>query len=335
MTSSLKNLSKGSHLTLARVSRKGHKTQPPSRYTETKMVGVLEDKGIGRPSTYSSIVSTIQDRGYVQKIKGQQLAPTFKGFAVTQLLMTKLAQYLDYGYTATMEEKLEDIASSRISRTDFLNDFWNGSDNFSTFINHEMESLNWDDIKELTAIDLKNGYSITVSRFGTFLRDDNGAPNEKGFKPSVKIDDNGLVEDYRDREVCRKLLKGASHIPDSRILGTLTEGAYKGWEVSAKSGKFGPYAQAADPKGKKTVNQSLPKNTDLSSLTLSDVEELFSEVKLPRWSPDKKWFVGIGKRGPYMGHKTSPQGRATFKKLPENVDPRTVSFDDVKKLWNV
>lgn len=332
----IKDLTADSPVTLKALDKNEHKTQPPPRFSETKLISELEKRGIGRPATFSTIISVIQERNYVKKVKGQQLAPTFLGFAIVKLLLSKFPEYIDYEYTAKMEEALEEVANGKITREQFLDNFWNGNKGFQKTVENILKNIDWDEVKEITTLDLNNGYSVTFNKFGTFLQDNNGTKDEKGYLPSVKIDDESLAEDYLDTEVCKEIFEKSKNRVEARVLGELKTGEYKGWIVTAKDGKFGSFVQATNPKDDKVkpVNHPIPEDKDLVTVKLEDVESLFAEVKLPRWSNDKKWFVGIGKKGNYMAYKSSVKARPKFKSLSDDINPRTVSFDVVKKLWD-
>src|SRR6188472_4616303 len=120
-------LSVGQELSATELEAVGHETSPPARYTEASLVKALEDRGIGRPSTYASIMGTILDRGYVFK-KGTALVPTFLAFAVTKLLEEHYAKLVDYGFTASMEDDLDRIAAGEEQRVDWLTRFYKGED---------------------------------------------------------------------------------------------------------------------------------------------------------------------------------------------------------------
>src|SRR6202012_3800383 len=121
----LPHLTEGQRLEALGLTPDGHATNPPARYTEASLVKALEELGIGRPSTYSSIIKTIQDRGYVYK-KGSALVPSWVAFAVTGLLEQHFGRLVDYGFTAAMEDELDAIASGSERRTDWLNNFYFG-----------------------------------------------------------------------------------------------------------------------------------------------------------------------------------------------------------------
>ena len=123
----LPNLTVGQQLDIRELIPASHVTTPPARYTEPSLIGALQDLGIGRPSTYTSIIRTIIDRGYVWK-KGQALVPSWIAFAVIGLLETHFARLVDYDFTAAMEDELDAIADGRIGRTDWLGAFYFGGD---------------------------------------------------------------------------------------------------------------------------------------------------------------------------------------------------------------
>lgn len=342
----LKDLKEGVPVKLSKLNSEEHSTTPPARFSEVKLVAELESRSIGRPSTYSSIVSLIQDRGYVAK-KGTQLYPTALGFAVARLLAAKLPVFTAYDYTAKMEDELEEIAEGKQQREKFLASFWNGADGFNSLLTALKESVDFKEIEKYTTIQLHNGYSVRFSKFGTFIQDDNGKANEKGYLPSVRIDDDADIWEYKTKEACVEAFANAATKVESRELGVLEAGEYVGWSLEVKDGRFGPYIQAMHPdhikailKGKKPagsvpkpVNHKLPEGATVELVVMKDIAELFAEVKLPRWSPDGKWLVGIGKRGAYIGLKSSPKGRPVFRSLKPELDPKKVSFQEVEEIW--
>lgn len=334
---SIKDLKPGEKTILKELVKEEKKTTPPSRFTESSLIASLDDKNIGRPSTYSSIVSLIQDRGYVRKI-GNQLVPTFLGFSVVNILTHKFPKFTAYQYTAEMEENLEKIIEGKLSRENFLKDFWRGDYGLDNTVNKIIDSIDYEEISKLCTIDLNNGYSIYYNKFGARLQDNSSEKNSKGYLPSVYLGENEDFSsyDFSNPEVCKELFDKASNKTEDRELGELKSGEYAGWRVTVKDGRFGKFLQAVDstPKSKRSpVSHPLPENLDIHTVSLEEVEYLFAEVKLPRWSEDKLWLVGIGKRGPYIGKKVSVKSRPVFRSLPEGEDPRTISFDKVKEYW--
>ena len=342
----IKDLKQGSPAKLSRLTKESRETRPPSRFTEVSLAKKLSDLGIGRPSTLSSIVSVIQDRGYVKR-HGSQLYPAPLGFAIAHVLSAKFPDFTDYGYTAEMEEELERIEENSKTKLQFLVDFWRGKDGFEKLLEGLRQNVDYDEIGKLTTIDLHNGFEVKVNRYGAFLQDPKAEPNEKGYVPSAKLDDEADLWEYRDAAVCRELLENAVNAVGPRELGVLASGEYAGYTVFAKDGKFGPFLQAVHPdqlkaeaadkkptaKTPKPVNQKLPEGVELDTVELKDVESLFAEVKLPR-TLSPQLFVGIGKKGPWLGRKASAKAkRAVFVSIPEGFDPRTMSLEDAEKIW--
>ena len=334
------DIRKGDEAKLSSLSAREHTTTPPSRFTEPQLVAKLEELGIGRPSTYANIVTVNQDRGYVQKNRGV-LAPTWQGMKVAQLLEAKTPSFVSYDYTAGMEERLDKIAEGSLPKTTFLREAWAGDDGVDAKVNGLQSHVDWDEINGITTIKLPSGYQVRVNKAGAWLEDPESDVDENGYRKGAKLDDSILFEeDGLSVEACREMLDKVSASEGPRVLGVLPEGAYKGWQVTLRDGKYGPYAQAVklgktgNPvKGAKPVNQGLPEGVDLSEVSLDDVLPLFVEVKLPR-TLDSHFFVGVGKRGPWIGwKKTAKSRRAQSKSLPEGYDPRTVTLAEVQKIW--
>lgn len=332
MSMNIKKLVVGEPATMHGLGKDEHKTQPPSRYTETSLISKLEELGIGRPATFASIASIIQDRGYVKKVKNR-LIPTFKGFALTRILTEMFPEYTDYGYTSEMETHLDEIAAGKKTREQFLKDFWNGSKGFQQTMDNLIKNIDWDKIRELSTISLGNGYSIVYNRNGAWLQKDDSQPNDEGFKPSVRLEDDDLIDSVLNPKCCEQLLESAKNKITDRELGELSSGHYKGWKVFLKDGKYGTYLQAvSNKKTEKPVNHTLPEKFDPLKISLDEVKHLFEEVKLPRnLSPNI--FVGVGKKGAYIGYKKTVKSRkATFYSLPDEYDPRTVDLETVEKI---
>lgn len=343
----IKQMKLGQSLNLDSLESKESKTLPPPRFTEVKLISTLEQKGIGRPSTFASIVSVIQDRGYVVK-KKNQLIPTFLGFTVARLLGNKFPQFTDYDYTAQMEEKLDEIAAGTLSRSNFLKNFWSGKQGFDKTVDDLAQSVDFTQIREFGTIDLHNGYSVSYSKFGAYLQDNNGQRNDKGYLPSVRLADEDLLDDYLDPTVCKELFENSQNASGPRSLGALQgDGPYTGWSVIVREGKYGAYIQASHPnrekalsEGKKPaasvpkpVNQKLPEGVSMEEITMEQIEPLYAEIKLPR-TIDANFFTGIGKKGAWLGYKATARSRkATFVTLPEDLDPRTLTAAQAKEVW--
>lgn len=313
-----------------------HRTNPPARYTEPQLVAKLEELGIGRPATYAQIVSVNQERGYVNK-KNKALYPTWRGLQVAQILEAKLPDFVDYAYTARMEEDLDDINTGKLTRYDFLRQQWKDID---SKVNGLASNLNWSEVSALSTIDLHNGFQVKCTKNGFHLEKQGSQPDANGNLPGAWLEGDELYEGM-DADRCEQLLASSKSSFKSRKLGVLSSGAYTGWEVSLHDGKYGKYAQAVkvnasgEPvKSVKPVNITLPDGMDAGTVGIADISPLFSEVKLPRRWPDG-FFVGEGKKGGYIGFSKGKtrRAKAVFVSLPDSYDPRTITHDEVVQVY--
>jgi DNA topoisomerase-1 len=263
-------LAAGDVVPLDELEAKGHATSPPARYTEASLVKRLEELGIGRPSTYASIMGTIQDRGYVWK-KGTALVPTWTAFAVVNLLEQHFADLVDYAFTARMEDDLDEIAARHMDREPWLRRFWfgNGIPGLRTLVDDGLEQI---DAAEINSIPIgvdEDGTPIVVKpgRYGPYVK--------RGDDTASVPDD--IAPDELDIDRAIALL--AAPKGDTPI-GADPE---SGLPVYAKAGRYGPYVQLGDadtlPDGEKPRSSSLFGTMSLETLTLDDALRL---LQLPR-----------------------------------------------------
>jgi DNA topoisomerase-1 len=279
----------------------GHETKPPARYTEPTLVKKLEELGIGRPSTFASIISTIQDRGYVAK-RGRALVPTFLAFSVTGLLEQHFGKLVDYEFTASMEEDLDRIASGDEDRVKWLSNFFFGTDG-----NPGLEALSNDlgaiDAQQINTMKMGEDIEIRVGRFGAYIQQGQGDDRKFANIPET------MAPDELTLQVALDLLAQPS---GERELGIDPS---TGHQLIAKSGRFGPYVTEVLPepvvvegekKKRKKKDEVKPKTASLLStmsldtITLDDALKLFS---LPRTLGDYEGnpiTVQNGRYGPYM-----------------------------------
>ena len=285
----------------------GHDTKPPARYTEPTLVKKLEELGIGRPSTFASIIQTIQDRGYVYK-RGRALVPTFLAFSVTGLLETHFTKLVDYDFTASMEEDLDKIASGEAGRVDWLRDFYYGV-NGQPGLNELALDLGVIDARATNTMNLSDTIEIRVGRYGAYLQEN--LPDED--RKLANIPEN-LAPDELTLAKAIELLAAPS---GERELGV---DPTTNFEVVAKSGRFGPYIteifpeepvelnDKGEPKKKrkkkdapKPKTASLLSTMNLDTITLEDALQLLS---LPRVlgtnSAGEEITVQNGRYGPYL-----------------------------------
>ncbi len=279
-------------LDCAELEAVGHETKPPARFTEATLVRKLEQEGIGRPSTYASIISTIQDRGYVRKA-GSQLVPTFTALAVTRLLEDYFPNLVDLQFTAQMEQSLDDISNGEGDRLPYLKSFYSGKDGLEEQVkSHEAEI----DPRQACTIRLDGLESeVRVGRFGPFLE-----KQQNGERITA-----GLPEDLAPADITNET---AERLIEEKQRGPQALGMHpeEGVPIYVLRGPFGPYVQLGDvsdeqPKPKRA---SIPGNYDPDSLSLETALKL---LELPRrigLHPEdgKVVNVGLGRFGPYVLH---------------------------------
>jgi DNA topoisomerase-1 len=279
-------LAVGQELSASALEAVGHETSPPARYTEASLVKALEDRGIGRPSTYASIMGTILDRGYVFK-KGTALVPTFLAFAVTQLLERHFDRLVDYDFTARLEDDLDRIAAGDEERVEWLGRFYfgDGDPGLHSLVTDHLEGI---DAREVNSIRIPGSdVVVRVGRYGPYL--------ERGEQRASVPDDT--APDELTAERAEELLSRPAG--GERPLGTHPE---TGLEIVARDGRYGPYVTEVLPEGAdgKPHTASLFSSMALETLTLDDAVRLLT---LPRTleAPDgEEILVSNGRYGPFV-----------------------------------
>ncbi len=247
--SRLPNLSEGAAVTATKLDPDGHSTNPPARYTEASLIKTLEELGIGRPSTYASIIKTILDRGYVYK-RGSALVPSWVAFAVIGLLESHFSQLVNYDFTAGMEDDLDEIASGHEHRTDWLTRFYFGGQfggeesvarqgGLKKLVSENLEDIDAREINSIRLFDDAEGREIhvRVGRFGPYLERMVVNPDDPDGDPisqRANLPDD-LPPDELTLEYAEKLF---STPQEGRVLGV---DPASGHEIVAREGRFGPY----------------------------------------------------------------------------------------------
>ena len=286
----LPRLDRGEPLNAVAFEAEGHATTPPARYTEASLVKALEELGIGRPSTYASILQTIQDRGYVWK-KGPALVPSWTAFAVIGLLESYFARLVDYGFTASVENDLDSIADGELSRVEWLRRFYFGANGAVTdprrisaqgglkrLIESRLEEI---DARGVNSIPLFDDVVVRVGRYGPYLQRGSAETGER-----ASIPDN-LPPDELTREKVEELLKAPS---GDRALGLTDDGR----EIVAKSGRYGPYVTDGER------SASLFKSMSPDTVTLADAKRLLTLPRVLGEIDGEEVTTQNGRYGPYV-----------------------------------
>lgn len=312
----LPNVAEGDSVSAASIRAEGHSTKPPARYTEATLIKELEEREIGRPSTYASIIGTILNRGYVYK-KGTALVPAWLAFSVIRLLEEHFARLVSYEFTAGMEDVLDEIAGGRRDRNTELAEFYFGSGQVEG-LKKLVTELGEIDAKELATFPIpgangaESGIALRVGKYGPYLEGpgDDGAPAAK--KANVPDD---LPPDELTLEKAKELL--ANPAGEEIPLGTHPE---TGLEIVAKNGRYGPYVTELlpedAPKKAKPRTGSLFKDMSLDTITLDQAVKLLS---LPRVvgvdSEGTEITAQNGRYGPYLKRGTDSRSLETEQQL--------------------
>ena len=304
-------LARGDALGLRTLEALSHATQPPARYTEASLVKQLEAEGIGRPSTYASIIGTIIDRGYVDRVTNQ-LVPTFTAFAVTGLLERNFPSLVDTRFTARMEEELDEIAEGSAEWLPYLQHFFLGEEGLNETVKRGQEAI---DPREASTVILEGAPGrVRIGRFGPFVE-----MGTEGDTMTASLPDGIAPADLTDEQM-EQLVRAKAEGPD--VLGM---DPASGKPVMMLQGRFGPYVQlgeAAEGSKEKPKRASLPKGLNPADLSLEFALKLLSLPRTLGLHPDtgKEIQASVGRFGPFVVHE------GDFRSLAKQDDVYTVDL---------
>ncbi len=313
----LPDVREGDVVTAARIAAAGHETKPPARYTEASLVKELEEREIGRPSTYASIIGTILNRGYVYK-KGTALVPAWLAFSVTRLLEDHFPRLVSYEFTASMEDNLDEIASGRRERVNELGEFYFGSDDVEG-LHKLVNELGDIDARELATFPIGEGINLRVGRYGPYVED------EEQNRGNVPED---LPPDELTVEKAKELL--ANPAGQEQVLG---EDPESGLTIVAKNGRYGPYVTEQlpedAPKSARPRTSSLFKTMTLDAITLDDALRLLTLPRVVGEDPESGEEITAqnGRYGPYLKKGTDSRTIGSEEQL------LTITLEDALKIY--
>jgi DNA topoisomerase-1 len=285
----LPDVAEGDPLSVAELQPAGHETRPPARYTEATLIRELEEREIGRPSTYASIMGTILNRGYVYK-KGSALVPAWLAFSVVRLLERHFTRLVDYNFTAGMEDVLDDVAAGRRNSTDELAEFYFGSGDLQG-LKKMVSELGEIDARELSTFKIGDGIALRVGKYGPYVET---ADEQRANVPE------DLPPDELTVEKAKELLANPSGA--ERLLGTDPD---TGRTVVAKSGRYGPYVTEVlddDASNGKPRTSSLFSSMTVDSVTLDEALRLLTLPRVLGTDPETSEVIEAanGRYGPYI-----------------------------------
>jgi DNA topoisomerase I len=295
-----------------------HETKPPARYTEASLVQKLEKEGVGRPSTYASIIGTIQDRGYVKKANNQ-LQPTFTALIVTQLLKKFFPDYVDLNFTSSMEDSLDEIASGDKDWADYLSGIYLGKAGLKNQVESKEDKIDPEESRSIALKGLEK-YSFRIGRYGAYVC----RKDKDGKEICASLPEESAPADVSS-ETADKLI-------DLKINGAdaLGKDPKSGLPVYVLNGRYGPYVQLGDSTDdeEKPKRVSIPTTLNHEALDFQTALKLLSLPLNLGLNPDTKKEIkaGIGRFGPYIVHD------GDFRSIPKEFDIFSLTLKEALEI---
>jgi len=308
-------LKRGDEVICETLKATGHETRPPARYTEARLIKTLEQEGIGRPSTYATIIDTIIQRKYARRDK-RQLVPTFMAFAANNVMEAKFEQLIDVHFTASMEQALDEIASGKVHAKPFLANFYRGEQGLEERVASAFDEL---DPKEVSTIQMPQWepYVVRVGKYGAYVEGEIEGELRRASLP----------EDIAPGDVTREYLESLlrTHMEQERAEALGYEPT-TGTPVFVRKGPYGWYVQLGE--GEKPKRVSIPKGIDPASITLEQALQLLALPRTLGMHPEtgEPVMVNIGRYGPYVQHQK------TFASLPSPEQIFTLTLEEALAL---
>ena len=299
----LPQLEVGDQIKVSEATAKSHQTQPPARYTEASLVKALEEQGIGRPSTYAAIISTILSKGYVVK-RGSALVPEWIAFTVTRFLEENFGDLVDYEFTAKMEEDLDRIALGELDRSSWLKNFYFAE----AGLKNTVESLGESDPRTINSFDIAEGIQLRTGKYGPYLE-----VIEGDERKIVNIPE-GLTPDELTHEKAVELINTPA--AEDRVLGKEPE---SGLDIIVKDGRYGAYVTLVDEGNPKPKTASLFKTMSVTTVSLEEALKLLSLPRVLGTDPESGAEITAqnGKYGPYLKRGTDSRSLTSEEQIFE------------------
>lgn len=272
-----------------KIEPTAHETKPPARYTEASLVQIMEKEGIGRPSTYASVIGTIIDRGYVRK-QGNALVPTFTAMVVSKLLSQHLTQYVDLGFTSEMEQSLDHIAEGDLNWEKYLSTVYNGPKGLKSLVETQEGKIDPEEARSIK-LDGLDRYEFHVGKYGAYVKTQRGQDQFSASIPDAEAPAD-VTQEQIEKLIDQKL-KGADSIGIDPVSKK---------KLYVLNGRYGAYVQLGENDDENIKRSSLPPGIEPQDITYEMALEIIQLPKTLGLHPDtqKEVKVGVGRFGPYV-----------------------------------